>query len=118
MIFLNMGAVLTVPSWLPSYAILSGVADKDKSTIYGTIYWSMNTAFKLLTSAWTATASYKLNFYYSVSLINGVLCLFLHFTEDYGQVALFGSFLYGATFSSTFALLLSAPGEYGIFFKP
>lgn len=77
----------------------------------------MNTSFKLLTSVWTATASYKLNFYYSASLIIGVLCLLLHYTDNYDYVALLGSFLYGAAFSSTFALLLSVPGEYGIYFK-
>lgn len=117
MIFLNMGITLTVPAWFPSYAIMEGVADKEASTIYGTIYWTMNTSFKLLTALWTASALYKLNFYFRAALLNGVVCLLLHYTGNYDYSSYAGTILYGISNSSTFAMLLALPGEYGIFFN-
>lgn len=116
-IFLNMGLVMTVPTWLPVYGLIEGSLTKEDTTVSATLYWIMNVLGKLIVAAWTAKTSIKLTYTVVIGLGCGLICLILHSSLAFGFVVNFGSLVYGLMFSSGLGLLLALPQQYGIFFK-
>jgi hypothetical protein len=117
-IFLNMGIVMTVPTWLPVYAVMEGVADIEDTTIYGTLYWTTNVLAKMAMAVWSANSTHKITAVLTTTLGCGLICLILQYLGAFGAVVNFGIIIYGFSISSGFGLLLSLPNQYGIVFKP
>lgn len=113
-----MGVVLTVSGWFPSYSVITGISTEEGSTTYATLYWSANVIFKFITAIWKETSIQKLKIYLFLGLILAIVCLICHFLEAYWIIVFFGSFLFGATYSSGLALMLAIPIEFNIRFRP
>lgn len=104
--------------WISTYAVMTGVSDKESATIFGSMFWIAMTLFRFVFSCVSGTPEKKLLYLMIGSVIVGISVLLM---ISFGEVLIAvwcSSILFGVLFSVRFPLLLALPKQFGFDLLP
>ena len=104
--------------WIPSYAVLSEVADRAEATLFNSVFWMTSTLFRFIVASLTWSSSRKIKLLTSSLLLCSIVCLVMLLSGNIWITVTLSSFLFGTATSAIFPLLISLPTEFGVRFRP
>jgi MFS family permease len=105
-----------IQNWLPTYAVQSGIADKQSGAQMVTIFCVCLTGFQFIFGLLREADSLKLVASKFGQFFSGLVCILLAIFHFNTLSAYISSILYGITLNMIFPTLLSIPQEYGLHF--
>ena len=103
-------------TWIPTYAIKSGVAVENHVAIYGLCFWFPNALSRLV---WIflikGPVASRIKFIYITLTITAFICVLCQFLELYSFICIVGSIIFGSMLSCVVAFCISLSLDNGYY---
>jgi fucose permease len=112
--FIYIGIEVTIQSWIPSYAVLSGIKTKVEAVQFTSIFWITNTIFRFAFGLFKGSNVGKFIILSWAQLLSGGICVLLVMGSHSLSASYLCSILYGISLSQLFPLLISVSSEFNL----
>ena len=113
LLMLEIGTEATVGGWIPTFAILAGVSEKEGATVYVTIFWVSMTVMRFAYAYLPGTSSQKMKRSQEMIVATSLGLLLLIYAGWIRFACLAGCILFGVAMAPMYALVYSLPSEFG-----
>lgn len=110
--FIYLGTIVSQSVWSSSYAVITGVYDKENATIFLTIFYLVSTVSRFGIALIKIKTSDKLKYSITGIIVFEVLSVIILWSGMAKSALFFNSLAIGVSLSSIYALIFSVSSEF------